>query len=59
MIEKHFSGHSREKFVSPRVTQAVGLDLEDVLLANSVDFKPEVTATGHESEDYNLGDYWE
>lgn len=59
MIKNHLFKSTKERFISPRVTRAVGLDLEESLLAGSIDFAPEVTSTGHETEEYSVGDYWE
>lgn len=50
---------SKERFIAPRVTQAVGLDPKEALLTGSADFDSEVITAGHETDTYTLGDYWE
>ena len=51
--------HSKEKFISPRVVQTVGMDLEDALLGPSKDVYMTVVDTGHESYEYAPDTYWE
>ena len=59
------TNHPKEEFISPRVTCAVGLDLEEVLLAGAgSQFTNTVVATGHERETVTAfenysADYWE
>ena len=56
--------HSKEKFIAPRVTQAVGLELEEELLVGSpgTEQTQRIVSTGHEiGGDYTINDnsYWE
>ena len=56
----------KEQFVSPRVTQAVGIELEEKLLVNSpgTEMSSFFLATGHDTYNYETssdfnGEYWE
>ena len=61
MTRKHSS--QKEQFVSPRVNQTVGLELEEKILANSPgkDMMSLIVATGHDTYNYDAvnGEYWE
>ena len=59
MGSKKLTKHPKEKFISPRVIQAVGMDLEESLLALSTDVTMTVLDTGHESYTYTTDSYWE
>ena len=56
----------KEQFVSPRVTEAVGIELEEKLLVNSpgTEMSSLILATGHDTYNYETtsdfnGEYWE
>ncbi len=51
--------HSKERFISPRVTQSLGLELEEALLGTSKEFESSVLVTGHNVEEYAGDSYWE
>lgn len=63
MIRFKLFNHSREIYVTPKVSQAVGLELEDSLLVNSPgkDMSSLIVATGHDTSNYGSvnGQYWE
>lgn len=56
---KKLKQHPKEAFISPKVVQAVGMDLEEALLGASKDVYMTVVDTGHETEVYTPDDYWE
>ena len=53
----------KEQFVTPRVTQAVGVELSGELLAGSpgTELMPLIMATGHDTYEVDTfnGEYWE
>ena len=55
--------HSKEKFISPRVTQALGLELENEILVGSpgTEVQQSILSVGHEiGGEYTISeDYWE
>ena len=58
MKSKGLINHSKETFVSPKVTQTLGFELESELLGLS---KTNVVSVGHEiGGEYTISeDYWE
>lgn len=59
MKSKRLRNQTKEKFLPPRVTQTVGVELEDALLGTSKEFESRITATGHNVEEYEGDSYWE
>ena len=66
MKSKKLINHSKETFVSPRVTMTLGLELENELLVGSpgTEFSQSIVSNGHEiGGEYNISstseDYWE
>jgi hypothetical protein len=59
MGNKKLTQRSKEAFISPRVFQTVGMDLEEALLGASKDVYMTIVDTGHETEVYTPDDYWE
>ena len=59
MKNKRLIKHSKEKFLPPRLTQTIGLELEDALLGTSTDVPMTIVDTGHESYTYTTDSYWE
>ena len=59
MGSKKLTKHPKEKFISPRVIQAVGMDLEEALLGASKDVYTKIVDTAHESYEYTPDNYWE
>jgi hypothetical protein len=59
MKSKRLRNQTKEKFLPPRITQMVGVELEDSLLNSSKDVPMTILDTGHEVETYSSDSYWE